>query len=363
MTRLLVLVALATAVPRLPAGETGSIELTVRETAGLRRFGYPIHATLKLPRDIDKSDRFRLLTGGKPIEAQIRKMGDRMIAVDWNASPGPLEKATYTVEYGDEVTAGPEPRGGMTLEQDKGRVTVSSGGMVYAMNPRLSGLFDEVRDAKKTFVPAGNSGGLRFRPRGKASEPIRVGEMQIVRQGPLACGLRWSHASGAISGTVEMTFPRSKSWVEVVWTTSGGDVEEMGADLSLSLEGSPVLADFGAGSMVYTTLKQDEAARLRAGTSVRSGWEVLTGKADALRPFVLPASGKASKAEGWAHLMDARRCTALAVADFGSRAEDRIESTGPARWPSRGGSRRTTRSPGRCASGYTSSMPRSRSVR
>ncbi len=326
-TRFLVLVVLVTA-PRLVAGEPESIELIVRETAGLRRFGYPIHVTLTLPRAIDKRDNFRLLADGKPIEAQVRIVGDRTIAIDWNASPGPLEKATYTVEYGDKVPAGPEPRAGMTLEQNKDRVTVRSGGMVYTMNPRLLGLFDEVRDAKKTFVPVGKSSGLRLRPRGRASAPIRAADMKIVRQGPLACGLRWAHENGAIRGTVEMTFPRSKSWVEVLWTISGGDVEEMGADLSLSLEGSPVLADFGAGSMVYTTLKKDEVAHLQAGTNVRSGWAVLSGKTDGLRPFVSPVPGKASKAEGWAHLMDARRCTAVAVADFGSRAEDRIALTG-----------------------------------
>ena len=62
MILFLVLVVLAIASSRLPAGETGSIELTVRETAGLRRFGYPIHVTLTLPRSIDKSDRVWVLT-------------------------------------------------------------------------------------------------------------------------------------------------------------------------------------------------------------------------------------------------------------------------------------------------------------
>ena len=85
-SRFLVLVALTIAGPHLLAGEAGSIELTVRETAGLRRFGYPIHVNVALPRAIDEGDRFRLLAGGKPIMAQVRKIGDRTIAIDWTAS-------------------------------------------------------------------------------------------------------------------------------------------------------------------------------------------------------------------------------------------------------------------------------------
>ena len=45
-----------------------------------------------------------------------------------------------------------------------------------------------------------------------------------------------------------------------------------------------------------------------------------------LEPYVLGLTGgKGPPAAGWAHVMDARRCTAVAVAGFGRRTADRIE--------------------------------------
>jgi hypothetical protein len=56
-------------------------------------------------------------------------------------------------------------------------------------------------------------------------------------------------------------------------------------------------------------------------TRASRGWVVRKG--EAVEWAVLAASSLASPrpAEGWAHVMDARRCTALAVADFGQVGE------------------------------------------
>jgi hypothetical protein len=113
-----------------------------------------------------------------------------------------------------------------------------------------------------------------------------------------------------------------------------GRVARLELDLNLLVQGTPTLVDFGAGSLVYTTLRKGESALLRPG---QSRWEVLQGPAGDLRPFVLGPQGKdARRAEGWAHVMDRQRCTALAVADFDrdeiqADADGRLRVRRPAR--------------------------------
>src|SRR5690242_4405423 len=80
------------------------LDLVVRETAGIRRFGYPV--TVVLPPEAARAgNRFRLLENGKPVAAQFRRVagkdgGDAAVYLDFNVSHAPLEKRTYRVEYG-----------------------------------------------------------------------------------------------------------------------------------------------------------------------------------------------------------------------------------------------------------------------
>src|SRR5207247_472316 len=73
---LMLLVAFAvSAVP----GETPNaqrLRLTVTEPAGIRRFGYPVHAVVSLNRPATAKDRFRLLDNGKPVAAQIQPVAN-----------------------------------------------------------------------------------------------------------------------------------------------------------------------------------------------------------------------------------------------------------------------------------------------
>jgi hypothetical protein len=119
---------------------------------------------------------------------------------------------------------------------------------------------------------------------------------------------------------VRLEFPLSRSWVRVDFTVDDtqGLVETLGGDLNLNIEGEPTLVDFGAGTSVYTTLKKGQSAVLRSGPLAknRPGWQVLVGPSQSPHPFVVMPPDRPSKAEGWAHVMDRQRCTAVAVADF-----------------------------------------------
>ncbi len=105
--------------------------------------------------------------------------------------------------------------------------------------------------------------------------------------------------------------------MKTTWTVEDPEalITGLGADLNLNITGEPALVDFGGASMVYAALRKGQRATL---IGEPQSWRVLVGG----DPYV---TGKSGRAEGWAHVMDRERCTAVAVEDFGRR-QDRIEA-------------------------------------
>jgi hypothetical protein len=159
--------------------------------------------------------------------------------------------------------------------------------------------------------------------------------LSVTRHGPMAVGLRSSRSEAdPTSLNLELTIPISKSWVEVVASLDdpSGTVAGLEFELDLLIEGSPTLVDLGAGSMVYGQIRDTERMELSAGRAIGesnpvsgSGWSVRKGTGVS-PPVVASSTAEAPRpAEGWAHIMDARRCSALAIAGFGRHgARDRI---------------------------------------
>jgi hypothetical protein len=325
------------------APASGKVTLTVRETAGIRRFGYPVHVVLPLGRPVREADRFRLLENGRAIAAQFRPIRTDEAAsgvhLDFNVSPGPLEKHTYTVEYGPDVTPGPEPKGGLKVETDEETITVAHPESLAFVVPRdLLGLLRKVGIKESDYVKA-SARGLLLRTTDHVDH--RVGDtgderaaVKVMRSGPLAVGLRCESVTKLpggrrVSSVVTMEFPRSKSWVHISWVVSDPkkDIEALGAEFQLNIPVAPVLVDFGAGSYVYATLRKNEMASLRAGRldpakADRPAWETLLGPAGAPRPYVVATPEERRRAEGWAHVMDKQRCTAVAVEGFADNYQE-----------------------------------------
>src|SRR5262249_29190477 len=142
-------------------------------------------------------------------------------------------------------------------------------------------------------------------------------------------------AAPPLHSIAELTFPSSKSWIETTWTVDDpqDQVERMGVDLRLQLEGQPTLWDCGARSTVYGTLRGDERMTFEAGgLPARSGngspWVIRHGTAPKLQDFASAQPAESNPPEGWIHVMDRKRCTAMAVADFGRQGPgitDRFE--------------------------------------
>ncbi|HYM12495.1 MAG TPA: hypothetical protein VEU62_17290 [Bryobacterales bacterium] len=275
--------------------------LRVTETAGIRRFSYPVTATLTAP------GQFRVLQDGHAVPAQFRGR-----EFDFNVSLGPYESREYTLE----PEASPVLDRPVITEQ-AGDFDVSfTSSLRFSVSRTLAGFLASVQAPRWDYLRPG-SAGLILRARDGSTHRLAASSARILKDGPLAAALEFtaSGPAGAAS-TIRLDFPRSKSWVRVTWSVSdpSAQIAALGLDLNLNLSNPPALVDFGAGSLVYTPLKPGQSAALVAGPQ---SWRVLV----AGEPYV---SAKQGRAEGWAHVMDRDRATAVAIAGFGSQ-NGRIE--------------------------------------
>jgi hypothetical protein len=341
---------LAPAARAADAPAVRQLRITVAETAGIRRFGYPVETRLDLPEAVPEATRFRLLERGKPVAAQFRPQGPRAVSLDFSVDHAPLETREYVVEYGPGVEPGPEPKTGLRVETITGEFRVCHpGGLEFAVPRDLLGLLRQVHTSKTDYLRPESAGlwlryrdDIHYRAGGPGPDGVpTVG--RVTKAGPLAAVLRFERTEAlrgnrSVASAVEMAFPLSKSWVRVTWEVEDpeGYVSGLGADLNLNVRDGPTLVDFGAGSLVYAALKPGQAAVLRGGSLARPPgvprWETLVGPAGNPRPYVVPAPGtRAADAEGWAHVMDRERATAAALAGFGTdgpESEVAVEADG-----------------------------------
>jgi hypothetical protein len=166
--------------------------------------------------------------------------------------------------------------------------------------------------------------------------PGRDGDGPAWRwEGPISASLRFSGTTaipGAkpIRATVDLTFVNSKSWIEASWTIDDPEdrVSSMGFDLNFLIHGGPAVVDCGASSTVYSHLKDAEVLAFEGRPAAGPGesaprWRIEQGGASGLRPFAVATPGDGA-AEGWIHVMDSVRSSAVAVADFASSGPDRF---------------------------------------
>ena len=321
------------------------INFEVRETAGIRRFHYPVSATLtlhRLARVAVPTAGFRLLAAGKPIPTQFTP-GDgssrstTRLTVDFNDNFGPGEVRHYTLDYGEDVTDIPAVTAGMAARLVDGGVVVDGASKEYMVPSDLRGLLRTAKMYGKDYL-VDDSPGLVIRTRDGRTHRIGVHRARgrtvaIRRGGPLVCevvvtGEELLDDVRALASRVSLVFPASKSWVQVSWTVDDPDdvVESIGAGLHCLITGRPTLVDFGAGTLVYTKLDDGQIATLVAPPPP-SPWKVLRGTIGRLESLVeAPAPGAAAQTppEGWAHVMDRERCAALAVDAFAQDARDQI---------------------------------------
>jgi hypothetical protein len=112
-----------------PAGAVGTtrIPFTVKETAGLRRFGYPVVAAIPFPKGALRDVRqVRLVDAqGKEIPSQVTITAAwpadgsaQWVEADFNASPAPHALEQYALEYGPTIGRSRPGRGVTLTESD-----------------------------------------------------------------------------------------------------------------------------------------------------------------------------------------------------------------------------------------------------
>jgi hypothetical protein len=265
-----------------------------------------------------------------------------VIALDFTSNLGPLESERYTVEPRAGVEPGPEPKTAMEVDEAEATFRVRSGAaLAYTIGARLPGFLESVANGGREYLEPG-TGGLFLRCRESGGDrAVRLGGAEgrairgtITRQGPFAVGLRYEGTTAVpggapVAASVDLTFPSSKSWVEATWRVDDaqGLVAGLAVELRLKLEAGPVLVDLGTAATIYGVLRGRERMTLSSGTAPGGPWLVEKGPPEKMTTFAEAPIPFAPPAEGWAHVMDATRCTALAVADFGRGSHDRIAGT------------------------------------
>jgi hypothetical protein len=266
---------------------------------------------------------------GKETGAQITVTanwpGDRSVqwlAVDFNASPAPNATEQYAVEYGPAVERSRITRGVMLTETE----AVYQAG-AYAVPKAGRPLLTSVKYGELEYLrPEGAA--LSFVDRSGATRAVREGSVQTraLKSEPVCVMLEqrgeYAGAGGALPFRTTMEFVNSKSWIHLVHEIDDarGEVREVLLRMPFALETEPRLFDFGVGSWLYGVLKAGQETTLTqrvapAGAKNGTDWVVTLGGAADATPYAAGVPGD-NRAEGWGHVMDARKVVALGVPGF-----------------------------------------------
>ena len=324
-----------------------TLEMEVSEPAGLVRRGFPTHLRLKLPRVVSVSTKFRLVSDGKPVVAQFRPEGGQSTAdwwLDFQSDLIPNQTKRFQIEFGPDVVELPElTRGHELTRSDDGFSIAHAPYISWKFPADLKGFLPSVAFEAFEFMKT-DSPGLILRDR-QSNEYAFSGTGRIIRQGHMAVALRYEKAQTEanlpeVHSTVDLTLPGPVSWVEVEWTIldPGDNIAAAGLKLNLNLDQSdkaPTIVDFGASSCVYLSLYPGQEAELVANALATNSdsndlprWEIIRRDPGRVWPFA--AQSKRSKnyeIEGWAHVMDRKKCLALAIDSFARDTSDRINIT------------------------------------
>src|SRR5689334_7620858 len=107
---LVALVAVCCLADGVYGAPAGSADLSVRETAGIRRNNYPVNAVVPLARGaLNDPAQVRLLSNNNEVAAQVAvesRWPDnsiRSLDLNFNVSIGPLDRQAIHVEVGNDV--------------------------------------------------------------------------------------------------------------------------------------------------------------------------------------------------------------------------------------------------------------------
>ncbi|MEZ6034711.1 MAG: hypothetical protein R3C17_16575 [Planctomycetaceae bacterium] len=282
----------------------------VRETAGLRRFGYPVTASLGVPEgELRSVDAVVMLDAAdRPVPAQFTTMSAwpdgsvKSLDVDFTSSIGPLESATYRVDL--KPDAKPVPAAGLSVSETSDEIIVSSSSIRHRIRRDGKPLLSSVAFGNDEFLAADG-----------ITTTQKPGAVEILKSGPfnVTIGL----------GDVRLEYVSSKSWVKI--TQNAMPATDLAVDAHFVMAETPVVWDFGAGGWLYGSCgTREQTALLRLNSD---NWQVFTGKHDEQTLF---ATGHT--VDGWGHMADREHVIAFGVMDFNADRTSNFSITGEGRF-------------------------------
>jgi hypothetical protein len=326
------LVAVTMASAGLNAQSRGSISVYVKESAGIRRTAYPVNARVPFRQGaLADPANTRLMNGEMETPAQIaaetkwRDGSIQWLAVDFNASIGPMESQTYRLEYGGDVKATADARGLTVTENadgiDVGRVRFNKSGVPLLASVKYRGE-DIGRGANGLTVTdtVGKEHDLTN------AEGIRV---EVVKRGPLYVMIRYSGAivvDGSYRASFSMTaeMPNSKSWVKMTATVDdpGKRLQEISFHTPLALGALPWVWDFGTDHWTYGALRNSGDTVELSDAVKASGlnqWKVGMRSNGQEQTYETGVADR-SKIVRWGHLQDSKEVIAFVMETEGQPA-------------------------------------------
>ena len=325
-------IAAALVAAGLNAQTRGSVNVYVKESAGIRRTAYPVNARVPFPQGVlADSSKARLMNGEMETPAQIaaesmwRDGSIHWLAVDFNASIGPMESQTYRLEYGADVKAAAGVRG-LTVSESADGIEVGR----VRFNKSGAPLLASVKYRGEDIGPGAN--GLTVTDAAGKEHDLTNGEglrAEVVKRGPLYVVVRYSGAivtderyRAPFALTIEM--PNSKSWVKMTATVEdpGKRLREIAFHTPLALGPLPWEWDFGTDRWTYGTLRNSEDSVVLSQTVKTSGvneWKVTAASNGQEQSYETGVADR-SKIIRWAHFQDGHEVIAFVMETKGSSA-------------------------------------------
>ncbi len=301
------------------------IPIRVRETAGMRRFGYPVTARVPFPQGALKEGKnTRLLNAqGNVVPAQItavEKYPDgsvKWLEVDFNLSPAPLETVEFQLEYGANVTHTPPTRG-LTFAETAETFQVSA----YTIRKDGSPLVQSVKYGREYL----KEGGVNIVAKeGEIERHLRDAKnvrWTVEKQGAFQVRLRCDgeypapEGKAALPFTLTLEFASTKSWVGITHTVHCENTRPVVLSLRghFNLSGE-LLWDTDVGYWLYGVLSVDEEMTF---LQMANEWLCSRGKQKTRYAASTPNH---SRAKGWGHFQEAKdggNVIAFGIANFGA---------------------------------------------
>lgn len=323
----LALVGLNSLSAAIPAPAT----LHVKDTAGIRRRGYPVNARVPVPAGVLRdASRARVTLEGKEVPAQrmaASRWPDESIQwldLDFAASLGPLEERTYQVAFngpGGPVVAAKGLAVSETIDAiQAGKVRFGKTGMPLIVSVK----------SQEELVGPGRQGFFVSDRAGKEYElkNADASGVTIVKPGPLYVTLRYT-GEIAIDGNYRAPFvltaemPAGKAWIKASATVDDPQkrLREIAFDSSAALGKLPLLWDFGVGSWSYGAMRGagDSVSLVQTAGNATPRWEVRAGKQEQQETIEVSAGDRPGIAEGWGHLQGPDESIAFGFDAFGRK--------------------------------------------